>query len=158
MSAINKSLESSNWLAALFVALSMPDICGKIESPNQSSPKRYAFWFDKYVGDKYIGYLGPQKEKHIFLSGNDCYALRCSLLHEGHDDISKQRAKEALEKFHFIEPQPNKFIHNNQYGNVLQLQIDVFCNDISNAVKKWDIVTSCNQKITSRKTKLLQLF
>lgn len=45
--------------------------------------KRYADWFDKYVGHRYKSKIGAHQEEHTFLTGNDCYALRCSYLHEG---------------------------------------------------------------------------
>ena len=42
ISAVNKSLENENWYAALFIALTLPDICGKIQYPYlNSSEKRY---------------------------------------------------------------------------------------------------------------------
>ncbi len=71
--SIEKSVENKNWYSALVLALTLPDICGKFEDKGKSSSKRYSEWFDKYLGEEYDGYL----------SGNDCYALRCSFLHEG---------------------------------------------------------------------------
>ena len=38
----------------------------------------------------------PDGAPHVFLHGEDCYALRCAVLHEGADDIVTQRARVAL--------------------------------------------------------------
>ncbi len=64
-----------------------------------------------------------------FLSGNDCYALRCAYLHEGSDNISQQNAKEVVDKFHFIVAPKGSTIHCNMMNTKLQLQVDIFCED-----------------------------
>lgn len=91
LDSIIKSLESKNWYAALFIALAIPDICGALEHPDKNSPARYVNWYNKYMLPKYSSTIGPLHEPHVFLSGDDCYALRCSLVHEGTGDIEKQK-------------------------------------------------------------------
>jgi hypothetical protein len=137
LDSIIKSLQSKNWYAALFMALVIPDICGAVEHPNEKSGVRYVNWYNKYMLPKYSSTMGPLQELHVFLSGDDCYALRCSLLHEGTGDIGKTISK-ILESVHFNEP-PDKGgrLHCNQYKSVLQLQVDIFCNDLINAAHQW---------------------
>lgn len=136
--AIDKSAENDNWYGALFIALSLPDICGKIEYPEEnSSQRRYAAWFEKYVQPNYTHNVGAEEEVTVFLSGNDCYALRCAYLHEGGYDITGQRAREVVEKFHFIVAPPGFTIHCNTINAKLQLQIDIFCDDIKQGVLSW---------------------
>src|SRR5687768_8735608 len=96
--SVELAIATENWYAALMTAITLPDIAGKIEFPNAHSQKRYADWFERYMRDKYK-----------FLSGDDCYALRCSLLHEGVSRISHQRAKEILDDFQFNIPRPGIF-------------------------------------------------
>ncbi|MBN2771358.1 MAG: hypothetical protein JXR90_11740 [Spirochaetes bacterium] len=88
--SLKTALMNNNFTAALMIALAIPDICGKLEEKKISS-SRYIEWIDKYMDSKYCG----------MLSGNDCYALRCSILHEGSDDISTQKKKDILDKFYF---------------------------------------------------------
>lgn len=137
--AVEKSIENKNWYSALGLALALPDICGKIQHSNLSSSKRYIKWFDEYVLFKYISNVCG--ESQIFLCGSDCYALRCSYLHQGESTIEEQRAREVLSKFVFTAPNEEMLIHNNftHCGtNVkLQLQVDIFCKDIADGVKKW---------------------
>lgn len=93
INAIRTSLENNNWYGALFTTLALPDVCGKIQHPDQYSSTRYPNWFNEYVLERYTVFVGPDKEKREFLTGNDCYALRCAYLHEGISDTTKQRAR-----------------------------------------------------------------
>jgi hypothetical protein len=86
---------------------------------------------------KYSARVGAESTPHVFLSPSDCYALRCALLHEGREEITEQRAREVLDRFHFIEPPPSGQIHCNQINNVLQLQVDIFCNDVLSGLREW---------------------
>ncbi len=137
INSIESSIRNENWHAALLVTLTLPDIAGKIENPTYCSSKRYAMWFDKYVGDLYKSKMGPQKIEHTFLSGNDCYALRCSYLHEGITDITQQKARDVLDEFIFVVPPKGAIVHCNQMDNKLQLQVENFCNDIINGLIHW---------------------
>lgn len=132
--AIEMAIDSKNWYAALYLALALPDICARLESVDgKTNGSRYAAWFDKYMGHRYAHVLGGGYERHVFLSGGDCYALRCAALHEGAGDISSQRAKDALERFHFTVVSA----HCNQIGTVLQVDIPTFCQDICEEVGRW---------------------
>ena len=77
--AVELSLQSSNWYSGLIVALSLPDIAGWVDNPMQGSRAKYAAWFEDFVSPAYTHQVGGAP--HKFLSGDDCYALRCSLLH-----------------------------------------------------------------------------
>ena len=153
--SIEASLQSQNWYGALTLALTLPDICGWLENLTLGSEKRYVAWFDKWLLPKYTAYVGPDSIKHVFLQGQDCYALRCSYLHQGEGDIGNQRARKALDKIHFITPPANGIIHNNQSNNTLQLQVDIFCNDIIIAVNNWVESVQSNKDIQDRIENLL---
>ncbi len=135
--SIERSLEEKNWYAALALALALPDICANVCFPDMGSQRRYVNWFKQYMQPKYTSHIGPEREEHIFLRGEDCYALRCALLHEGTHDITEQRAREVLENFQFVVPPDGWTVHCNQNNNSLQLQVDEFCRDICAAVNQW---------------------
>lgn len=87
---IKKSLESGNYLSALIVALTIPDICGKILYPNDRNGQRYKKWFDKYIGDYKNSPIYKNLPECIGwtkMTGDAFYELRCAILHEGSDDI-----------------------------------------------------------------------
>ncbi len=158
--ALEECLHSHNWHAALFVALSLPDICGKIETPLiNSSQQRYAEWFNKYVSSSYKNINSRTGQENIFLSGKDCYALRCAYFHEGVDDITMQRAREAVEKFHFIDALTGMTIHCNMNNTKLQLQVDIFCTDVKNGVNNWldDVANDADKQTAMSRLLTIQL-
>ncbi len=135
--AVQLAVENKNWYAALITALTLPDIAGWVDSPCDFSSKRYAAWFKRFVQPKYTHQIGPKKVEHVFLSGNDCYALRCAILHEGRDVITDQKAKDALDRFQFLAPPKSLLVHMNQSDTRLQLQVDCFCQDVVDGVLEW---------------------
>lgn len=136
--AVRDAVSQENWFAALGLGLTLPDICGRLESPREGSQHRYVRWCDAYLTPRYTREMGPERKSHVFLGGRDTYALRCAVLHEGADEIVNQKAKEALSAFHFVQPpRGGGKIHCNQSNDVLQLQVDVFCWDICDGVHEW---------------------
>ena len=136
--SVEISVRNQNWYSALAVALTLPDICASLESNDgNSSGDRYARWFDENVGDRYKFHVGADREPVTFLAGGDCYALRCTVLHQGMFDISNQRARRALTGFKFIVPPQGQQIHCNMFNDSLQLQVDVFVIDIVESVRAW---------------------
>jgi hypothetical protein len=51
--SVIQAVTDGNWYAALTVALTLPDICGKLESPQDSSTRRYVRWFNENLAPKY---------------------------------------------------------------------------------------------------------
>ncbi|KKU80453.1 MAG: hypothetical protein UY05_C0007G0005 [Candidatus Peregrinibacteria bacterium GW2011_GWA2_47_7] len=136
LDSIRKSLDSKNYHSALVLSLIVPDICGKLEDSNKSSSKRYPEWFNKYLGKKYDNWL----------SGNDCYALRCSFLHEGSGNTENQRrAKDVLDYIVFTpEGGHCQRLSHCRFGDkrydgkeILKLSTSRFCQDIIEATNKW---------------------
>jgi hypothetical protein len=151
--AVERSLQSCNWYAGLIVALSLPDIAGWVDNPMQGSKVRYSAWFERFVSPAYTRQVGGAP--HRFLSGEDCYALRCSLLHEGRHETSHQRSRDALNRFQFIAPQLGMTIHCNQVGTRLQLQVDIFCRDICAGIAAWvDSIPALDTESHSRLAEL----
>ena len=143
IASIRKALSDKNHHAALFVALTLPDICAALEH-GSATGARYAAWFETNLPD----YKG-------FLSGRDCYALRCSLLHQGKDDISEQRIREVLEHYVFLE----SGAHCNLFADIsingedlsfLQLNAAAFCEDLCRAAETWISSVSSNTDIRNR--------
>lgn len=152
--SITKSIETNNWYSAIAVALTIPDICSKINDGTKTNRKKYAKWFDDYVGENYkTNYSQNQLEmvrkysteqdyqnllKGTLLSGNDCYALRCAYLHEGTGKIITQRAREILDEIKFVEPNDQMNMNGSIINNKLVLHIDEFCYHILLGIEKWN--------------------
>lgn len=136
--AVDQALASESWLAALSLSLTLPDICGRLTDQSvKSSEKRYVAWWDRYLLDRYT--MSNWMGKHVFLSGRDAYALRCAYLHEGQDDTTNQRAKDAITRFKFVQPVGGAtgVYHCNAKADVLILQVNVFCKDVCDGVRNW---------------------
>ncbi|MNH24928.1 hypothetical protein D3C79_848870 [compost metagenome] len=153
--SLRSSVNHGDWYVALSTALTLPDVCGRLIDPNMKSGPRYAAWFNTWMEPRYSFY-----STHIghvqMLGGDDCYALRCSYLHQGEGDTTGQKASKALESFHFVEPPPDGGkIHCNKINNTLQLQVDIFCTDMADAVDRWADSVAADAGIQLRMKKLL---
>ncbi|MDA2914269.1 hypothetical protein MYX77_10000, partial [Acidobacteriia bacterium AH_259_A11_L15] len=106
---IQRGLDHDLYYLALFVSLAVPDGCGAIGSEDgEAARKKYTDWFDKYVAGRYSG----------FLSGEDCYLFRCSLLHQA----SSQHPKSTYSRVLFVEPSATTNVfHNNILNNALNI-------------------------------------
>ena len=149
--SIEKSLKTENYYAALAVALALPDICGKLEFPQKGSGERFKDWFNKYLQSKYQ--LTTGETQYTTLNATDCYALRCSFLHEASDDITSQHAREVLSKIKFTTMN----MHNIKIEDVLSLNVNNFCQDISEGVKSWLEDIDENKEIKDRIDKLITI-
>jgi hypothetical protein len=148
------ALENKNYYAALVLSVTIPDICGKLEYPEKSSKERFKLWFDRYLKHFY------EKEvcgkKNIFMTASDCYALRCSILHEANEDITNQKSQDTLRKIKFQE---GVSVHRlRTYKNVLGLSVDLFCREICFGVDSWlnDIID--NKEVVERINLMLKIY
>jgi len=135
--SLNKARKDMNWHAALFIALAIPDICGKFEFPKKNVGERYKKWFDIYLKAFYQKEIGVNREKITFLSASDCYSLRCALLHEGSDEITNQRSKDILDKFVFSTTLSHLLKVNNGIQTTLILNVSEFCKEVYSAASHW---------------------
>ena len=156
--SVRQSLASNNHYAALFQAIALPDIAAKLDGRTGGSKARYVAWFNEYLLHKYQSHIGQNETLHVFLSGNDCYALRCAMLHEGEFDITSQRARNVLESFQFVVPKGGNYMHNNQYQCALQLQVDVFAEDICSAVEDWMQTRAADPDVSRRIAEMPRIY
>ncbi|EKK4003068.1 hypothetical protein ACN5OL_000147 [Cronobacter sakazakii] len=142
--SIRKSLSDQNWFAALFMALAMPDICGAIEAPTELVGSRYRQWFRKYLGLKY------ENGAAVF-TADDCYKFRCKCLHQGLVE------KDKNERFCLSPPVPPHKFHLMNIGGLIQVQIDILCEDICLGVDAWQKDVEDNAEIQARISELIAL-
>jgi len=121
---IETALDSDLYYVALFACLALPDICGAIGSADgKATRQKYEEWFDEHVG-----------HKCQFVTGEDCYRFRCSLLHEGSSQHPKGRYSRVL----FVEPSATTSVfHCNILDDALNLDVRIFCRDILSGVENW---------------------
>ncbi|WP_156921021.1 hypothetical protein [Fundidesulfovibrio putealis] len=183
--AVRAAIAQQNWYGALALALTLPDICGRLEDPSVKSKPRYKRWWDKYVAIRYTcpyvdevavrSLLSSGDAKglrdHIFhqqatrplLSSNDAYALRCAYLHQGGDVIEGQRVRDMVNRFHVITPPQSGSCHSNMFkilnpegaDSTLEVQVDRLCNDICDGVEKWEVEVKGNAEVKARMGSLM---
>lgn len=85
---IKACLDAGLYRMALLGALTVPDICGRLEFPDiKEDSKRYAKWFDENVYNYNIGTSGRDGRHFDCLNGYMCYLLRCRVVHGEPVDI-----------------------------------------------------------------------
>lgn len=92
---IKKCLEDGRFLAALALALPLPDICGKAAYPKESVGKRYIQWYNTYMTESQKS-SSPYDADMPYLSGEVAYALRNSFLHTGATDLDTTKIKDEF--------------------------------------------------------------
>ncbi|MBD2518631.1 hypothetical protein H6G93_27425 [Nostoc sp. FACHB-973] len=177
--AVRQAISEHNWYCALAGALILPDICSSLDKPEMMDKvkERYVGWYNSYVIEKYTGiegsfneekeYVYDESKKIIFLSGQDCYALRCAYLHNGLDEITEQKARKSLDKFRFVTPsesgEQSKHLQKtitfyDDKREVLQLEVDKFCEDICSGVDKWGANVETVSSIQDKLGELLTIY
>ena len=113
---IEKNISAGNYLSALHLALSIPDMLGKIVYPNLRAWKPYVKWFDDNVRDSIFGLLYSDEfylsKECPRISGEVCYALRCKLFHEGTNDLTE---KVHINEF-VLSMSDDEFVRGNVAG------------------------------------------
>ena len=120
--AIRHSLTVGNYWAALFLTLTLPSICGALESADGCDNRnKYKKWFERNV-------TGLQ------LTPEDCYKLRCALLHQGRARPTQGTYSRVL----FTFPTANGCtFHDNVINDALNLDVVLFCETLVAAAEKW---------------------
>ncbi len=123
---IETALAANLYYVALLASLTVPDICGAINSEDGwASQQKYEGWFDRYMAPACFGVI----------TGQDCYRFRCAMLHQG----SSQHPAGRYTRVIFVEPQApgGNVLHCNILNDALNIDVRVFCLDIVRAAYSW---------------------
>lgn len=163
LKAIEDSLGQGNQLAAMYIALTLPDVCGKIMHPDCANKKAYVYWCDKYFAPKYLttksegieflrglGIVCKKKRSRSkkytvnFLKSETLYQFRCSLLHGASQKVElnkKGKPKVGYIYEYEVTQEPEQHAHiiwrNLDKKCVLQLNVKKFCDDMCSSVREW---------------------
>lgn len=83
---IERCLKNDLQIAALTMALTLPDTCGKVYRPKAHNHERYISWYDDHVLASKSELIGDTSKK-LLISGNVVYKLRCTMLHESNPTV-----------------------------------------------------------------------
>lgn len=157
-------IESDNLYAGLSLALMMPDICASLEDPGPGKSKeRYERWCRNWVEPKFTSNPGGGAPK-VFVTAEDCYQIRCSLIHSGRADIDPKKVR-SLSRFEFFDRYTgshlilceNIRINGVERGGFLQLKADEFSLAMFDAADEWDRASVHNSDVSAEKAKLLTI-
>ena len=118
---IEKALNSSAHLSACALALTLPDICRKIQYPEISKRAGYAKWFDDWIFDTYYYKPEPSNNKvedinNVVFNGEVCYLLRCAFLHSGNTEIEDEKDRYHINRFELCINSKSELQYGETYG------------------------------------------
>jgi hypothetical protein len=142
---IEKAIDGELYYLAIAVALSVPDICACLEfdpdNPEWAGKRTYSRWCEANLSFNN-------------LSGLDLYYIRGGVVHKGHFQHQKSR----FDRIMFIGPGSAIKAHDviltvtpgttlggidvkelRVEGNILMLDVLLFCKTIADAARKWAI-------------------
>lgn len=132
LDSIRAAVKDQNWHSALALALTLPDICARIET-GQKGKRRYFKWWTDNFGDSYTYGSGPTD--HV--KAEEVYLLRCAYLHEGSDSLDptdRQKLNALIEKFKFVISND----HLKKQRTTVLLNVRTFCLDMCSRVEGWE--------------------
>ncbi len=155
---IRKAIENEMFLSALTMALTVPDICGKLEGLQGNDKEKYIGWVDKHITKQYFPevYLDEnhqyQESDKRAITGQRCYGLRCALLHSGNEEIdlkhmdledrSDTAARIGKYKINLLDDPEDEIIYctySSDYNGILlefYMNIRKFCERICNSAEE----------------------
>ncbi len=160
--SIEKCLEENNYHCAIFMALSIPDICGSLETPEEKNGIRAKRWFSdnlkhKYFPDTIYDYMVSNMPDEIGkipseiidelkaqpfttkLTPKLYWGLRNAFIHSASDVAFEY-------KIHITHGNS----HLNMFNNSLQISAKVFCTDICDAANNWLVKMRDNPEVWQR--------
>ncbi len=141
---IDHALNAGLYYLAVMMAVALPDICAALESRNGETTKsRYKDWYDANLLTKYPNF-----------TADDCYSLRCGVIHQGRLGHSGMQYSRVL--FTIPNAQQNVF-HNNIIYDALNLDAVIFCRDVMDSVREWFVEGQNNPQVQANLAHLVQL-
>ena len=112
---VRAAVNNQTYIAALALALTLPDICSQVENCVSTGNRGYyENWVDKYMDDEAFSFPLDGFEKQTF-KGNMCYSLRCKLLHNGNVDVKNPKHNVNVDEFILVKPDSQHYFNGFQY-------------------------------------------
>ena len=132
-------------------SLTIPDTCGALREPGASVGQRYKNWFNAYAAASF-----NTGNPATSLSADDCYQLRCSLLHENSQILHKVTGQAT--RVIFVAPDPQDMVLDmSLLDDALALHIPSFCDRILSALSKWDVAEGSDPAVIANAASVVRL-
>jgi len=161
LDSIRLSLVTNNYFGAIAMALTLPDICSSIEAQNnKTNGDKYCDWFNRYLSQKYTIPADEWSEEKVLFSAKECYAARCSFLHQGTNLTSHQRILQGIERaapsVSFMKGTLISKVSRNDHK--VTLDVDNFCQNMIGAVERWIEDNKSNTTICDKISELPNVY
>jgi len=115
----------------LIGTLSLIDICGAINSRDgESSKNNFIEWFNNYLSNY------SENDNATSLYAEECYKLRCRLLHQGVARFDTDDFGVKLGSVVFMINPRGVSVHKCNFNGFYYLDIETFMNDVISGVYK----------------------
>jgi len=140
---IEKALKNEMFYLALVGALTLIDMCAALESADgRTSRTKLENWFNAHL------------QKHYpWLQGEDCYGLRCGLVHQGIVKTSAQGHQSAWNRTLFVFTSMKNCGANDAYITSLP----IFCRDVCSEVRAWIAAKKTDPNVQKNMQNLMKL-
>jgi hypothetical protein len=119
---IQRALNHELYYPAIMLSLTVPDICAALDTEKGTTDgELYKKWYREFMAD-YMEWL----------TDNDCWHLRCGVVHQGR----MGHPKNQYSRVYFTLPAEG-FAHKNITFDALNLDAVTFCKDMANAAQIW---------------------
>ncbi len=140
---VERALTAELYYLAVVFALTLPDICAALESADgETAGWKYQAWCDTWLIPSY-----PE------LNSRDLWSMRCGVVHQGR--LGHPNLQYARILFTIPNRQQNVF-HRNIANGALNLDVIIFCRDVSRAVEQWYIAKQSDLNVVANLPNLVQ--
>lgn len=150
LESIELSAETENWNSAIALSLMIPDICPALAGVPQGRA-RYLDWFRDHALSRFSiinSYINI-----ALLSAEECYAMRCSILHAGTDELSVDKKNPNLSKIIFTTT-GSSFV---RIDDVLIIHPADFAHRMCASARGWIATVSGDSDIQDRMKKMTKV-
>lgn len=143
---IRQAVKNGTYIAALALALTLPDICSQVENhASAGTGSMYVSWVNKHMDYNSFQFPLGGFENQEF-GGEMCYSLRCRVLHNGDLDIKNPPKGVSIDSFVLTKPGDSCYYHGYRYETkenngttVLKtiIGIDYLCEQLCNTAEEF---------------------
>lgn len=149
---IQKALDAKLYYPALIVTLTLPEICaGMTLTPSENTVKK-----EHYI--KFVETYAPNIDNALGLSGDECFQLRCGMVHRGGSAMHPQN---NLTHYIFTIPESEQKLHGAtlEVGEWVAKTLDLiaFTEVMIGAVYEWFEKNRNNQAVHQAASEVLSV-
>jgi len=145
LNEIEQCIASSNFYAAIALALTIPDVGGALGAEDgQSTGQKYKAWYDANLAAKYP-----------WLTAHDCYSIRCGVVHQGRFGNPGSQFARVL---FTIPTVGGNIFHNNVLNDALNLDAEIFCGDVVASGRQWLSEHENNETVQSNLARSIRFY